>query len=233
MVDLRHIVREDDALGGDPPLECLAPKIALGQRIPEEPEHTTGNIDQQPAPKVEYLRCDLVGLSKTAEHEAIFRQTGLQSRWSRADGTVSSVRLVGSRQIGEGFAVVRGGFGRRQEAIRNEVIAEIAAQRTGVTKVVHLNRRRPIGQNRRASRRRIALQIDQDVHLVTMNRGGGLSGRQRLDVDETVERALQTAAHGFAIARTVGIGQDIKTLPIVRFQHLRHQQGGGMFVKIA
>ena len=233
VLGLRPVVGKHQAVRRDAALHRFAAQVAFGLLGAQQPQHAARRLRQQIAPDVEDLRRELVGLVEAAQHQALGRQARLCARGRRADGGAAAVRLVAVRHPGQRFAVVGGGTGRRDETVADEVVAEPAAQRAGIAQETHLQRRWPVGEQRGACAGGVALQVDQDVDTVGMDRARRLQVVERRDVVEALERQRQALAHAQAVVGAVAVGMQLEAVEIVGLEHLDHQQRGGVLLEVA
>src|SRR5216684_8319953 len=119
------------------------------------------------------------------------------------------------------------------EGVDDDVVDEVRAHGGGISEITHLHRRRAIGRYRRPGVMGIALQINQDIDLVGMDKLRGLMVRARANVDKTIECGSQPRPHRAMIVGAVGIGENLEAVTIVAFEQFGHQLRGGVLMKIS
>lgn len=118
------------------------------------------------------------------------------------------------------------------EPVHQDVIDGGRPQGAGITKVVHLNRRRPQGHDLRPGVVGVAFEIHQNVDGVGANACRGVAMGSVLEVHERVERVAQTAARGAPVVGSIGVADHAKSAAVVQDEELGDEVRGGMLLEI-
>ena len=121
---------------------------------------------------------------------------------------------------------------RHKEPIDDNVIDKVGSHRAGIADIAHLDRRRPVGEDRSPAVRGITRQIDQDIDAVGMDQLGRPPVRHLADIDKAIKGADQARAHRAGVVRTAGIADDVEALPVVALDQSGDQKRDRMLAEI-
>ena len=233
MLGLGQARSEDQPVGQHAAGQGLVAQVAPGMGVIQQPQHTAGHLVEQAAPHIENLGRELPGLVEARKNKRAFGQA--------QPGPVGqcmvrirhpAMGLVAVGHAGQGLGVVGSGSDRGHKAVADQVVHEALPGRARVAQEAHLHRRRAMGQQHGAAALGIAFQIHEDVHAIVADERGRLQVAQAGNVIEAMKRRHQPLAHALAVVLAVAVGIELHMPGPVGFQHLDHQQGRSVLVKI-
>ncbi len=146
----RQVIFQPHPRGKDQPIRVDAPHLRIPPQVAnrggvalQEPQHAALDLAQQPHPRIEHRRRDLVIVVERAEHKSGLGQPRLRPGWRiLTDGPLRIIGLVRIRQVNN-FLRVRGVlvFGDN-EPVGKDVIDIVHAHRARIAEIIDLNRRR-------------------------------------------------------------------------------------------
>src|SRR5262249_5903200 len=155
---------------------------------------------------------DLVTAIEAAKYEAFVRQSAFGSRWRVGrDFTPSVIDLVTPWQLNQVFREKWLLVGRRDEFIDENVIDESSAGGPGIAEVVRLNWSRARRQNLHTAVARMAVQVDQNVHLILGNSLGRLQKGRLSQIRKMVERTCDPVPDRTLIVTADRVSEYAKT----------------------
>ena len=110
-------------------------------------------------------------------------------------------------------------LGRRHEAVGQDVVVAIRAERSGKADAVHLDRRRPEREDLASRMDHVAAGIEEDGNPILHDATRRVFDRLRAHVDEVIERRLKTRPRRAAVVRAVRVTEHLEALPIVPLDH--------------
>ncbi|CAO3377395.1 hypothetical protein [Azospirillum argentinense] len=234
MLRLRPVGGEDQTVGLDPAPCRLAPQVAHPLAAGAlQPQHAARHARQHAHPQPELRRGDLERGVERAEDETVRRQAADGAvRQRRVQRPAPVVDLIGVRQDHQPLPVIRLVLRRRDEAVADHIVHDVAAHRSRIAEIGDLDRRQPARQQVEADVPRVTLQVHQDVDALGREQRPHRVRIGAADVVEGVEGGLQPAARRATVVGAVGTGDDADAVAVVQLEQLGRQIGGGVFVEV-
>src|SRR5439155_25076789 len=135
-----------------------------------QPQHATRYRGKQTQPDVKDLGQDLVGVVEAAEYEDLLGQTAGRTRRRRTTGHARGIaRKRHVRHIQRSLGVEALQRLRQAEAVGEDVVVPLGAERAGKADAIDLDRRRPQREDPFPGVERVAVAIDEDGDAVLAN----------------------------------------------------------------
>ena len=163
-----NLRKEAAARGVDPARLVFAPKLPAEQHLARH------QLGQQPHPDVKHRRRDLPVVVEATEDKAGGRQSRLRARGRGPDDAGGVIGLVAVGQMDDLLAVERLLVQRQHDAVGDDIIHVGRAGGAGIDQIIHLHRRRPVGENAGPRIHGVAVQVHRDVDLALSQHLGDL-----------------------------------------------------------
>ncbi len=121
---------------------------------------------------------------------------------------------------------------RREEAVGDDEVDPVRAERAEVAEPAHLHGRRSQREDLAARAARVAVEVDQHVDAVVPDALRDARGGLVADVDEAVERTLDALAQRRVLANADAVCRDLEARAVVSLPHFAQQECDRMIAKV-
>ncbi len=170
---------------------------------------------------------------EAAEDKAVLRQSRFRPAGDAlGHAAMGIVALVAVGKIGDLLGIETAILIGNDDAVGEQIVDISCAHSAGVAKIMDLNRCRTQGKDSRTCAAGIAFQIDGDVDFHRAQFRGDLCIALGAHIEEAVEGRFQSFPHIAFIVGPKRDGKGLKPLPIMMFEHARHQECRRMRIEI-
>src|SRR5271155_2624608 len=205
-----HPLRRDTMLRR----KLLYPGIGLFAAL-EEPQHAVRHMLENEHPALERERGHLLHAIEAAIDHAGLGQADVAPGWALGGyDTVTIIRLI-ARQPHDLFRVVDLVILRHDILVRDDVMVIGTAHCAREPEPVHCDAGRALGEYSRSRILCIAVEVDQDIDVVSLDAVAGLLVVEQADVEPMLRRCLEALLRRIRPQDPAVISENLEILAIV------------------